>query len=170
MNKIFTRVRSTVNYDYYLKSLSWGRISWCCQKIFLHDAKELPLVRDLGFAISPGTHALVGIRLHEADNLGEPWGDCGTSPLNYSLTYTYSHCERECETELVLRKCNCRDAFMPGNSPGIVNLIIIIILLVVVVIVIDSVNTWCLLLPVWFLVVFQKIHAFAAWENILIAV
>ena len=30
-------------------------------KMLIHDQKELPLVRDYGFALSPGTHTLVGL-------------------------------------------------------------------------------------------------------------
>lgn len=32
-------------------------------KMFLHPATEVPRVRDLGFAVAPGTHTLVGIQL-----------------------------------------------------------------------------------------------------------
>ena len=34
-------------------------------KVFLHAVNELPEVRDLGFAVPPGSHALVGVRLNE---------------------------------------------------------------------------------------------------------
>ena len=33
-------------------------------KVFLHSKEDVPEVRDLGFAVSPGTHALVGVRLN----------------------------------------------------------------------------------------------------------
>ena len=39
-------------------------------QVFLHTAEELPQVRDLGFAIPPGTHALVGVRLNEVSVQG----------------------------------------------------------------------------------------------------
>ncbi len=43
-------------------------------QVFLHTAKELPQVRDLGFAIAPGTHALVGVRLNEVGyDLSSNW-------------------------------------------------------------------------------------------------
>ncbi len=32
----------------------------------------------------------------------------------------YSRCVRECETETVVEKCNCRDAYMPGYAEGTV--------------------------------------------------
>ncbi len=50
-------------------------------QVFLHTARELPQVRDLGFAIPPGTHALVGVRLNEVrcsrregEGEAEEWG------------------------------------------------------------------------------------------------
>ena len=30
--------------------------------MFLHDRKELPMVRDLGFAVPPGRHSLIDVR------------------------------------------------------------------------------------------------------------
>ena len=30
-------------------------------KLLLHDASEVPLVKELGFAIAPGTHTLVAV-------------------------------------------------------------------------------------------------------------
>ncbi|ELT92340.1 hypothetical protein CAPTEDRAFT_191217 [Capitella teleta] len=64
-------------------------------KMFLHSKDELPQVRDLGFAISPGIHSLVAIRLNE------------------------------CETTDTVEECKCRDAYMPGYSdvnPPVCNL------------------------------------------------
>ena len=37
-------------------------------KVFLHSKEDVPEVRDLGFAVSPGTHALVGVRLNAVSN------------------------------------------------------------------------------------------------------
>ena len=36
--------------------------------MFLHDQKELPLVRDLGFNIAPGRHALIGVQRAQVSN------------------------------------------------------------------------------------------------------
>lgn len=47
-------------YEYMLGPQSDAGI-----KVFLHSVSELPEVRDLGFAIPPGAHALVGVRLNE---------------------------------------------------------------------------------------------------------
>ena len=41
-------------------------------KVFLHSKNELPEVRDLGFAIAPGLHALVAIRLNEVSSKSTP--------------------------------------------------------------------------------------------------
>ena len=34
-------------------------------KLLVHDNQEVPLVRDLGVAIPPGTHAYVGVQITE---------------------------------------------------------------------------------------------------------
>ncbi len=31
-------------------------------QVFLHEPNDVPMVRDLGFVISPGVHALVGVQ------------------------------------------------------------------------------------------------------------
>ncbi len=51
-------------YEYMLGPQSDAGI-----KVFLHSKEELPQVRDLGFAIPPGTHALVGARLNEVSDI-----------------------------------------------------------------------------------------------------
>ena len=34
-------------------------------KVYLYDAREEAFVRDLGFAVAPGQHALVGVKVTE---------------------------------------------------------------------------------------------------------
>ena len=53
----------TLNIEQYEYML--GPQSDAGVKVFLHHKNELPEVRDLGFAIPPGSHALVGVRLNE---------------------------------------------------------------------------------------------------------
>ena len=38
-------------------------------KILVHDQEEIPLVRELGQAISPGSHAFVGIQMLQVSSL-----------------------------------------------------------------------------------------------------
>jgi len=38
-------------------------------QVFLHPKQELPQVRDLGFAIAPGVHALIAVRLNEVQQI-----------------------------------------------------------------------------------------------------
>ena len=40
-------------------------------KILIHENKEVPLVRDLGHAIPPGTHAYVAIQITEVGESGD---------------------------------------------------------------------------------------------------
>ncbi|CAD5112317.1 DgyrCDS1543 [Dimorphilus gyrociliatus] len=85
-------------------------------KMFLHNANEVPFVRDLGFAAAPGLHSLVSVQYSENVGLPDPWGVCGTKPLKYFPKYTYSACERECETDAVVKQCGCRNSFMPPEA------------------------------------------------------
>ncbi len=36
-------------------------------KILLHDQSEFPMIKDLGFAVAPGTHTLVGVNRFEVN-------------------------------------------------------------------------------------------------------
>lgn len=38
-------------------------------KIFLHNADEIPFVRDLGFSAAPGFHSLVSVEYHEVSQI-----------------------------------------------------------------------------------------------------
>ena len=38
-------------------------------KILLHDPRETPLVGDLGFAVAPGTHTLIGVKREEVSEI-----------------------------------------------------------------------------------------------------
>ncbi|CAD5125371.1 DgyrCDS13610 [Dimorphilus gyrociliatus] len=82
-------------------------------KVFMHAKNEIPEVRDLGFAIPPGSHALVGIRKQITENLRAPHGDCDDRPLQFYPAYYHSSCRRECETLLTNKECGCVDAYMP---------------------------------------------------------
>ena len=53
--------------------------------------------------------------IYQAHNLGPPWGDCGTTDLEYYDEYTLSACEMECETKVLYDACNCVDGYMPGS-------------------------------------------------------
>ena len=76
-------------------------------QVLLHDPNEVAQVKDLGFAISPGTHTLVGIRRQLIDNLAPPYGTC-----QYNTTLR-SHCLSQCMSNEINQKCRCRDLYMP---------------------------------------------------------
>ncbi|CAD5120152.1 DgyrCDS8727 [Dimorphilus gyrociliatus] len=93
-------------------------------KVFLSKYRDVPFIRDLGFAAAAGVHSLVSVKFSEAAGLKSPWGNCGAKPLKYYPEYTYSSCERECETDAVEKLCGCRDSFMPAtaqNEPQMCN-------------------------------------------------
>ena len=58
------RIISPSSYVYCVLVVVYNKV-FVCNKVFLHPKKELPQVRDLGFAIAPGVHALIAIRLNE---------------------------------------------------------------------------------------------------------
>jgi len=75
---------------------------------------ELPQVDDLGFAIAPGTHTLVGIRRKATDSLEAPYGTCvrDARPRSYCLV--------QCLASQIEAECQCVDAFMDSaeNTTG----------------------------------------------------
>ena len=50
--------------DYILMPTHRFSSGW---KVFVHDQNELPLAKDYGFAVSPGTHTLVGLEKRKVD-------------------------------------------------------------------------------------------------------
>ena len=43
-----------------------------CFQMLLHDQYDLPLMKDLGFAVAPGTHSLVGVKQTQVKSDNEP--------------------------------------------------------------------------------------------------
>ncbi|XP_064644685.1 acid-sensing ion channel 1-like [Lineus longissimus] len=94
-------------------------------KMMLHDADTLPLVKEYGMAITPGTENFMGIRQVKHSFLPPPaenshcrdtTGPGFRNPLAFYPTYSYSACRYECLANYTLEKCGCRGALMPG--PG----------------------------------------------------
>jgi Amiloride-sensitive sodium channel len=56
----------------------------------------------------------------QSQSLEYPFGNCKDSQrLRYfgeNVTYTVPKCRLECETDELVRACNCTDAHMPGNE------------------------------------------------------
>ncbi|XP_006813191.1 acid-sensing ion channel 3-like [Saccoglossus kowalevskii] len=85
-------------------------------RLAIHGQTEIPMIRDSGFAIAPGTRTLIGIQKRQMTNLPSPHGKCAERFLRYYSTYTYSACLMECETDYLIGKCGCRNFYMPGNA------------------------------------------------------
>nr|XP_058971897.1 acid-sensing ion channel 1C-like [Pocillopora verrucosa] len=86
-------------------------------KVLVHDQQTLPLVSQLGFAVSPGTSTFAALKKLRTLNLPKPYeGNCHdkeiTSIPGYNK-YTIPSCQEICVTNFVINKCGCRDALMP---------------------------------------------------------
>ncbi|XP_013407589.2 uncharacterized protein LOC106171691 [Lingula anatina] len=87
-------------------------------KVFLHPQDEIPQVRELGFTVAPGMHALVAVKKTSTKSLKKPHGTCGIMPLDYYQQYTTGRCLLEHETKRLVQACGCRDAYMLGEGKG----------------------------------------------------
>ncbi len=54
------------------------------------------------------------------NNMVPPWGKCGTRELEYYTDYSWFRCKKNCETETVIRKCQCRDIYMVDEKGTII--------------------------------------------------
>ncbi|XP_074652886.1 degenerin-like protein del-10 [Tubulanus polymorphus] len=90
-------------------------------KMLLYEHNEVPLVHDLGQALSTGTHTYAGIKVTVMKNLPKPHGNCTEgNPTHYYETYSQVGCRMSCKTNFYETMCGCRLAYMPsknGNPP-----------------------------------------------------
>ncbi|XP_070552785.1 acid-sensing ion channel 1C-like [Ptychodera flava] len=93
-----------------------GQESGAGFQLMLYSQGDVPLVADLGFALSPGEHVKIGIEITNITNLPPPHGICQDKPLLYHSKYTRNSCRIECMTEFVVQICGCRLFYMPGNA------------------------------------------------------
>ncbi|XP_055864283.1 uncharacterized protein LOC106077088 [Biomphalaria glabrata] len=89
--------------------------------LLVHNRREYPLVRQLGQSVAAGSHASVALKLKKESRLGYPYDDCKDGAMVHVPNQTYSYsmpaCKIECYVEFVLKRCGCRDYFMPGKTP-----------------------------------------------------
>ncbi|XP_013414060.1 uncharacterized protein LOC106176287 [Lingula anatina] len=87
-------------------------------KILLHDSSDVPLVKDLGLAIPPGSHAFLGLFMLKVKNLPPPYGQCDDSiPLNYFDHYTSHTCSVDRKLRAMTDVCGCIDISMEFSPP-----------------------------------------------------
>ncbi|XP_033097325.1 acid-sensing ion channel 4-A-like [Anneissia japonica] len=85
-------------------------------RILVHQQGQLPLLKSLGFSVSPGFESYVGMRNTKVENLEHPYkSNCRKQPLKYAQYYTVQACNYECYVDYVIEKCGCRDYRMPGD-------------------------------------------------------
>ncbi|XP_070560645.1 acid-sensing ion channel 2-like [Ptychodera flava] len=84
-------------------------------QVMLYPQGEVPLVGDLGFAVSVGQKVRVGIDVTNITNLAPPHGSCGEKSLKYYDKYSRNACRMECATDFMVQMCGCKLFYMPGN-------------------------------------------------------
>ncbi|CAB1458432.1 unnamed protein product [Pleuronectes platessa] len=88
-------------------------------RVQIHSQDEPPYIHQLGFGVSPGFQTFVSCQEQRLTYLPQPWGNCrSTSKEKFPGydTYSISACRLLCETNEVLRVCNCRMVHMPGTA------------------------------------------------------
>ncbi|XP_070560649.1 acid-sensing ion channel 1-like isoform X2 [Ptychodera flava] len=85
-------------------------------QVMLYQQGDIPLVADLGFAVSVGEEVLVGVDVTSIQNLPPPHGSCGKKHLKYYDEYSRNACRMECKTDYMVDYCGCRMFYMPGNA------------------------------------------------------
>ncbi|XP_072039789.1 acid-sensing ion channel 2-like [Amphiura filiformis] len=89
-------------------------------KVLLHPQGVRPVLKELGFSISPGFETSVTVTYTKVVNKPPPYTDCrqvDLNPLKYSDSYTVPLCQQECRVDYVVDKCGCRDYRYPGDAP-----------------------------------------------------
>ena len=79
----------------------------------MHHQGEFPLVKELGFAVAPGSHTLAAIERTVSNEMEPPFGEC-----NATDTVPMANCVINCRAEFVVDKCGCRDIYMKNLSHG----------------------------------------------------
>ncbi|KAK5614237.1 Acid-sensing ion channel 4-A [Crenichthys baileyi] len=88
-------------------------------RVQIHSQDEPPYIHQLGFGVSPGFQTFVSCQEQRLTYLPQPWGNCrSTSKEKFPGydTYSISACRLLCETNEVMRVCNCRMVHMPGTA------------------------------------------------------
>ncbi|XP_072040597.1 acid-sensing ion channel 2-like [Amphiura filiformis] len=86
-------------------------------KVVLHPHGERPLMKEVGFAVSPGFETLVGIKHIKSTSVPLPYSsNCTDEGLKYSKVYTVPLCLHECKVDHVTGLCGCRDYRYPNES------------------------------------------------------
>ncbi|XP_070560646.1 acid-sensing ion channel 2-like [Ptychodera flava] len=84
-------------------------------QVMLYRQGDVPLVGDLGFAVSVGQEVRIGIDVTNITNITPPHGSCGEKSLKYYDKYSINACRMECSTDFMVQMCGCKLFYMPGN-------------------------------------------------------
>ncbi|XP_078683934.1 bile acid-sensitive ion channel-like [Branchiostoma floridae x Branchiostoma belcheri] len=99
--------------DPFIGNLEYGLV------FQVHDQYEPPRPELVGTAVAPGSHTYASTFQTHVKNQQAPWGQCDPKKdqnfLKYFDKYTLAGCLLECRAEIVVRACNCRPMYYPGD-------------------------------------------------------
>ncbi|XP_064643519.1 acid-sensing ion channel 1A-like isoform X2 [Lineus longissimus] len=106
------RIRASIQHGEY----SHGVSTSAGLKVLIHAPDDMPLVREFGFAIQPGSETFAAVKQHQMSFLPFPYenGRCNDTksesfrnPLRFFKNYDYSACRMECKLNNTINICNC---------------------------------------------------------------
>ncbi|XP_054755433.2 acid-sensing ion channel 2-like [Lytechinus pictus] len=108
-------VRLNAEVDEYVSDFSTDGFGF---KLLVHRRGDVPIVSDVGVAISPGFRTTIAIQKQTRRNLGHPFDtDCRDTPLDYYPFYSEWACLTEYDMKELSQVCGCRLPHMPGPAP-----------------------------------------------------
>ncbi|XP_041479782.1 acid-sensing ion channel 2-like [Lytechinus variegatus] len=118
-------VRLNAEVDEYVSEFSTGGFGFKASCInfyetflLVHRRGDVPIVSDVGVAISPGFRTTIAIQKQTRRNLGHPFDtDCRDTPLDYYSFYSEWACLTEYDTKELSQVCGCRLPHMKGPAP-----------------------------------------------------
>ncbi|XP_072022663.1 acid-sensing ion channel 2-like [Amphiura filiformis] len=107
------------HYDYI-----HGELEGAGVKVLLHTPGERPLMKELGFAISPGFETLVSITHTKSKTMPHPYqSNCTKEELRFSSSYSVPLCHYGCMTDYIISviytKDHDRNALAPSMQSNI---------------------------------------------------
>ena len=107
-------VLNVEQYEYF-----YGRSDSVGFKVYIHRQGDLPYLGEhVGFTVSPGVHTDVVLTTETFSYLEPPQGACRKNlKLDYYDIYTRRACLDECLTKFIVKECQCRRYYMPGDAP-----------------------------------------------------
>ncbi|XP_072039851.1 acid-sensing ion channel 1C-like [Amphiura filiformis] len=91
-------------------------------KVLLHPQGVRPVMKELGFSISPGFETSVTVSYTKVVNMPPPYTNCrqeDLAPLNYSDSYTVPLCQQECKINYVVSQVWLQRSSLPRRCTSL---------------------------------------------------